>query len=503
MAADIRQYLALPDPVVDEQSPFSAGSAASDASLEFSTPLPFLDASPQPQQPQPPGPSALRRSTSAPYYQPSLPSTRENASVSLSQLYANPPPTLPLLAEQPAAHRPYLSLDIGQFDEPKPSPSPQPASHRKSRSYSHASPTSPGQSATSSFTESPSPSVELSPMHKRLKARGARALSVGSAQPLFDRHRTYSPARSRVYSPSAERKDDSDRPSQEVVDVSSQHDYWAVDDDMFDLDEAVDPPTLASTRYPSLRSIYRKSSIKSSALCPPCSRPRLVRCCGGVLRCGMFSLFVIAFVLFVVVMVVQFRGATLYSNNVCRPLDTTGVDPNLPYTLHSVIKTQTTLPKSKVYVVAWNVLNAFFGMFSLVQYTSTSILSAVTRRVRVPAGFNSSAPLLTPNYTGSPLLSLPLNHFRIVGSHNSYHMKSSYPVPAHQYGHAPLPAQLGDYSDGVRQIEVDIHVLQGEGGSVIYHVQLLDDHTNCYCLTECLLLVWPTPPPSSPLPGCT
>ena len=505
MSGDLRQYLSLPA-AADEQSPFSVGSVASDSSYEeqFSTPQPYLDASPQPSI-QPPQPGALRRSTSAPY-QPSLPSflenIRDNPAVPRPRRLTDTPLSLPLLPEL----QPYLSLAINQSDESTISSSPPPGSaHRKSRSYSQSSPTSGGPSTTcSSVSDSPSPLVELSPMHKRLQARATRAMSVGSACPPRVSH-TYSPAR-RVYSPPTEMKEDSGRET-EAIDMSSSFDYWAVEDEtVSDSDEAASPPAFAFTRHPSLRSIYRQSKVEASSLCPllcggPSRKPRLHRCCGGCLRCSFFSVFVLAFVIFIVVAVVQFRAATLYSNAVCRPLDnsvTPAINSNLltqpldsspSFPLRSVIKTQTTLPKSKVYVVFWNMLNAFFGLFSLLRYSATSILSAVTPRIRVPAGFNSSAPLFTPNYTGSPLLSLPLNHFRVVGSHNSYHMKSSYPIPAHQYAHAALPAQLGDYSDGVRQVELDIHILEGEGGSVLYHVQLLDDHTNCYCLTECLQLV--------------
>ena len=488
MSGDSSQYLTLPDAAVNDQSPLSVGSVASDSSFEeqFSTPRPYLDSSPLPAPPQP---NVLRRSTSAPY-QPSLPSFLESIPPPQPRHIIGTPPTLPLLTEQ-SSHRPYLSLTINQSDEPTSSPKPG-SSHRKSCSYSQASPTSAGQSATSSIPDTPSPLVELSPMHKRLKARGARAMSVGSAQPYLSR--TFSPPRS-TYSPPVGAKDDSGK-VKEVADMSgSPFDYWAMEDESAsELDEAATPPSLSSTRHPSLRSIYRTSTSDTPSHCPSIypTKPRLYRCCGGCLRFAFFTLFAFAFVFFLVVLVVQFRGATLYSNAVCRPLDTTistSTASTLPYPLRSVIKTQTTLPKSKVYLVFWNTLNAFFGIFSLLRYSATSILTAMTRRIRVPAGFNSSAALYSPNYTGSPLLELPLNHFRMIGSHNSYHMKSSYPIPAHQYAHAPLPAQLGDYSDGVRQVEIDIHILEGKGGNVMYHVQLLDDHTNCYCLTECLLLV--------------
>ena len=487
MSADSRLHLPLPGPAVGEHSPLTGSSLASDLSAEdqFNTPRPYVDASPLPVPPH----ATLRRSTSAPY-QPSLSSFHERALAPRSRQTSDLPAALPHLTEQ-SPPRPHLSLTINQSDDSAVSSSPQPGSAtRKSRSYSQSSPTSAGPSTTSSLVETPSPLVELSPMCKRLKARAARALSVGSARPQLSR--TYSPARS-AYSPPVELKEDGGRATKDVIDISSPFEYWAMDDDsLSDVDEAATPPALTPTRYPSLRSIYRISTREASTHCPSvCAKPQLYRCCGRALRCGFFSMFVIAFLLFGLVMLVQFRGATLYSNAVCTPLDTSVTTAttasNLAY--QSVIKTQTTLPKSKVYVVFWNMLNAFFGVFSFVRYSATSFLTAATRRIRVPTVFNSSAPLFTPNYTGSPLLSLPLNHFRLVGSHNSYHMKSSYPIPAHQYAHAPLPAQLGDYSDGVRQIELDIHVLEGKGGNVLYHVQLVDDHTNCYCLTECLLLV--------------
>ena len=493
--------MTLPGFTPDEQSPFVVGSVASDSSLDepFNTPRPYLDASPQPSPPPPPPPQpgALRRSTSAPYY-PSLPSFLESLR---RPSLGGSPLAAPLLAEQ-SPHRPHLSLSIEQPIDHSAHSSPQPrSSHRKSRSYSQqASPPALDASAASSLHDSPSPSVELSPMHRRLQARAARAMSVGSARPQLSR--MHSPARS-PYSPSpgVEAKEDSGRPpSKDVTDFGGAFDDWLVDDEASaQADEAATPPSLASAHYPSLGSIYRKPAIESSAFCPAfCprpNRPRAYRCLGGVLRCAFFTLFFCAFLLFGVVLVVQFRGATLYSNAVCTHFNSSATAaaasplPSLHSPPPSVIRTQTTLPRSRAYVVFWNVLNAFFGMFSVLRYGSESVLSAATARIRVPSSFVSSAPLYTPDYSGSPLLSLPLNHFRVVGSHNSYHLKSSFPIPAHQYAHAPLPAQLGDYSDGVRQVELDVHVLEGAGGSVLYHVQLLDDHTNCYCLSECLQLV--------------
>lgn len=77
-----------------------------------------------------------------------------------------------------------------------------------------------------------------------------------------------------------------------------------------------------------------------------------------------------------------------------------------------------------------------------------------------------------------------LNHFRVLGTHNSYHLDSSSALGSHLYSHAPLYDQLGIYEKGVRQIELDIHLV--DDTYVVYHLQLVDDHTSCYCLAECL-----------------
>lgn len=78
---------------------------------------------------------------------------------------------------------------------------------------------------------------------------------------------------------------------------------------------------------------------------------------------------------------------------------------------------------------------------------------------------------------------LKLHHFMIAGTHNSYHKKSLF----YSYQHKELESQL---DAGVRQLELDIHLM--ENYDVTYHLQLIDDKTNCYCLSECLrrILQW-------------
>ncbi|UJR08864.1 hypothetical protein I4U23_013119 [Adineta vaga] len=71
---------------------------------------------------------------------------------------------------------------------------------------------------------------------------------------------------------------------------------------------------------------------------------------------------------------------------------------------------------------------------------------------------------------------LKLHHFTILGTHNSYHKRNL----LYQYEHVILEEQ---FTYGIRQIELDIHLMSNH--DVVYHIQLLDDRTNCYCLNDC------------------
>lgn len=72
---------------------------------------------------------------------------------------------------------------------------------------------------------------------------------------------------------------------------------------------------------------------------------------------------------------------------------------------------------------------------------------------------------------------LKLSHFTISGTHNSYHKQGWF----YPYEHSSLESQL---DAGVRQVELDIHIMAN--GNAIYHLQIVDDNTNCYCLNDCL-----------------
>lgn len=77
-----------------------------------------------------------------------------------------------------------------------------------------------------------------------------------------------------------------------------------------------------------------------------------------------------------------------------------------------------------------------------------------------------------------------LNQFRWMGTHNSYHLSSPLPIAPHHYSHLPLKEQLGWYDHGVRQVELDVHLI--DDIFVVYHLHFVDDATTCYCLTQCL-----------------
>lgn len=75
---------------------------------------------------------------------------------------------------------------------------------------------------------------------------------------------------------------------------------------------------------------------------------------------------------------------------------------------------------------------------------------------------------------------LKLNHLTILGTHNSYHQANF----IYKYQHRLLNEQ---FHYGIRQIELDIHLMKDY--LVIYHLQLFDDRTNCYCFKSCLSLI--------------
>lgn len=86
---------------------------------------------------------------------------------------------------------------------------------------------------------------------------------------------------------------------------------------------------------------------------------------------------------------------------------------------------------------------------------------------------------------GYPLdQALRVNHLQAVGTHNSYHLKTTKGVFEWDYSHAPLTEQLE--RQGVRQVELDVHWLPGEGRFGVYHLPAADEGSTCEYLTECI-----------------
>lgn len=102
--------------------------------------------------------------------------------------------------------------------------------------------------------------------------------------------------------------------------------------------------------------------------------------------------------------------------------------------------------------------------------------------VALVALFACSPPPLDFGY---PLdQTLRVNHLQAVGTHNSYHLKTTKGVAEWDYSHATLTEQLE--LQGVRQFELDIHWLPDEGRFAVHHLPDVDQGTTCEYLTECV-----------------
>ena len=91
--------------------------------------------------------------------------------------------------------------------------------------------------------------------------------------------------------------------------------------------------------------------------------------------------------------------------------------------------------------------------------------------------------LSEPNY---PLDDqLRVNHLQALGTHNSYHLASEINILPWRYSHLALDEQLDQ--QGVRQFELDIY--DQAGALNVYHVERLDQESNCADLSICLSLM--------------
>ena len=90
--------------------------------------------------------------------------------------------------------------------------------------------------------------------------------------------------------------------------------------------------------------------------------------------------------------------------------------------------------------------------------------------------------------TAGPMDSvLRLNHIQLKGTHNSYHLRPTAPVPDWDYAHAPLNTQLQE--QGVRGLELDIHWNAACGRWEVYHLPIIDALSTCRWFTDCLQTV--------------
>jgi len=80
---------------------------------------------------------------------------------------------------------------------------------------------------------------------------------------------------------------------------------------------------------------------------------------------------------------------------------------------------------------------------------------------------------------------LSFQHLQAVGSHNSYHIETTNgQIEEWEYTHDAISVQLA--SQGVRQLELDLHYVDALDRFEVLHVPVLDTGTNCADLPTCL-----------------
>eukprot|EP00211_Chloroparvula_japonica_P005641 CAMPEP_0119121822 /NCGR_PEP_ID=MMETSP1310-20130426/2272_1 /TAXON_ID=464262 /ORGANISM="Genus nov. species nov., Strain RCC2339" /LENGTH=359 /DNA_ID=CAMNT_0007111403 /DNA_START=448 /DNA_END=1524 /DNA_ORIENTATION=+ len=76
-----------------------------------------------------------------------------------------------------------------------------------------------------------------------------------------------------------------------------------------------------------------------------------------------------------------------------------------------------------------------------------------------------------------------ISSFRVLGTHNSYHLSTAIRfIPPLRYSHPGLIEQLDRFK--FRALELDLHLIRDT--ILVYHMQLYDDRSSCYCFRECL-----------------
>lgn len=79
---------------------------------------------------------------------------------------------------------------------------------------------------------------------------------------------------------------------------------------------------------------------------------------------------------------------------------------------------------------------------------------------------------------------LRMNHVRVKGTHNSYHLEPEIVFDdSHRYSHPTLTDQLWDHD--VRMVELDLHWNVDEGMQV-FHIPSVDPRSTCLAFADCL-----------------
>lgn len=116
--------------------------------------------------------------------------------------------------------------------------------------------------------------------------------------------------------------------------------------------------------------------------------------------------------------------------------------------------------------------------------TTSGAAGATTTSASGAGGSGSGGALPTFDYPMDDVLRM--NQLQLKGTHNSYHVPKddAKMVAALNYTHVPLEQQFA--SQGVRQIELDVHRNVAKGVFEVYHLYLVDEGTSCRLFTECL-----------------
>lgn len=102
------------------------------------------------------------------------------------------------------------------------------------------------------------------------------------------------------------------------------------------------------------------------------------------------------------------------------------------------------------------------------------------------AAVTTSSSTCRPAGGASSPSALRMNHWQAKGSHNSYHIGAPGTVEqSWRYTHAPLDVQLAE--QGVRQVELDLHLDSLDTDFEVFHLKWIDEQTTCRDFTDCLV----------------